>query len=240
RGRRRLVESAQQQQARAVPARDAVAKLHQDAPPIPFRRGVSHAVTQRPSMPIIRRHHFLPGGTLTHPPQNPPPPSHPPRPPKPNTRLAWGIGAGVVLLLIAVAAIGAVVQGGDETQAEPTVRVPSTWATLPSASSTKAPVATPSTSVPGITRTATVTPSPDFPTTLDPRCSAAPPELVEKIAAKLKNPNRRVAHAVLVTPVTGTPFIGASIVAADGLMVERSDVWVNTKSRGMTAATSGA
>ncbi|MFC5789648.1 hypothetical protein ACFPPE_07245 [Agromyces tardus] len=103
-----------------------------------------------------------------------------------------------------------------------------------------APVLIPATTTPKFTRTATVTPSPDFPAGLDSRCSQAPAELVAKISAKLTDPNHRVAHAVLLTSVTGTPYIGASIVAADGLMIEKSDVWVNTKSRGMTAATSGA
>lgn len=161
--------------------------------------------------------------------------------PKPNTRIAWAIGGGVVAVFVVLAIIGNLIKDDDKTAAT-TVNVPSTWATLPDPStSPKGSSATPApTTAPKLTRTATVTPSPDFPAGLDARCSAAPADLVAKISAKLKDPNHRIAHAVVVTSATGSPYIGASVVAADGLLIERSDVWVNTKSRGMTAATSGA
>lgn len=91
---------------------------------------------------------------------------------------------------------------------------------------------------PTVARTATATPSPDFPAGLDPRCSPAPADLVDRIAAKLNDGDHRVAHAVVVDGPDGT-YIGASVVASDGLMIERSDVWVDT-SRGLVAASSGA
>ncbi|MGW6121522.1 hypothetical protein ACWFRF_20945 [Nocardia sp. NPDC055165] len=146
----------------------------------------------------------------------------------------------MVILFAVLAIIGNVIK--DDTDAAATVNVPSTWATRPdpTTSGKPSPAAPAATTAPKFTRTATVTPSPDFPAGLDPRCSQAPADLVEKITAKLKDPGHRVAHAVLLTSATGAPYIGASIVAADGLMVEKSDVWVNTKSRGMTAATAGA
>ncbi len=165
----------------------------------------------------------------------------PPRQPK-KSNLALGIVLALVVLGIIAALVKAIgAEQKADAEASSTVHVPSTWATLPDPTGAKASTTAPTpTAAPSFTRTATVTPSPDFPAGLDARCSQAPADLVEKISAKLKNPNHRIVHAVLVTPPAGTPYIGASVVAADGLMVERSDVWVNTKSRGMTAATSGA
>lgn len=155
-----------------------------------------------------------------------PPRPQPAQPQKPS-RAIWYVVGSIVAIAVVVG-IGRAVGAEDAA---------------PAAATTTFRPATPpvvTTTAPKFTRTATVTPSPDFPAGLNERCSAAPADLVAKISAKLKDPNHRVAHAVLLTSATGTPYIGASIVAVDGLMVEKSDVWVNTKSRGMTAATAGA
>ncbi|MFC9966352.1 hypothetical protein ACFVH4_19155 [Nocardia ignorata] len=169
-----------------------------------------------------------------YPPHQVPPPQ---RPPNRSTRTAWIIGGAVVAVIIVLAIVGNLIK--DDEAAAPTAY--DGWPTLPASTATaKASTTTPTTTAPSFQRTATATPSPDFPAGLDARCSAAPQDLVDKIAAGLKDPNHRVAHAVLLTGPTGIPHIGASIVAADGLLIEKSDVWVNTKSRGMTAATGGA
>lgn len=159
----------------------------------------------------------------------PPPPPHPSAPPKKSNRMLWLILGGIALSCV----IGLVVQVIGERRESDSAAAATTTFQPP------APPVAPTTA-PKLTRTATATPSPDFPAGLDPRCSQAPADLVEKISAKLTDPNHRVAHAVLLTSATGTPYIGASLVASDGLMIEKSDVWVNTKSRGMTAATAGA
>lgn len=160
----------------------------------------------------------------------PPPPPNPGTPPKKSNRMLWLILGGIALSCV----IGLVVQVIGERRESDSAAAAVTTTFQPPAP----PVA--ATTAPKLTRTATATPSPDFPAGLDPRCSQAPADLVEEISAKLNDPNHRVAHAVLLTSATGTPYIGASLVASDGLMIEKSDVWVNTKSRGMTAATAGA
>lgn len=173
---------------------------------------------------------------MTYPPQHPGQP-YPPRPvpPRKSSTALW--------ILLAVAAVILLVCGGCGVSMLSAIgdtadTVTTTTRTTASAAAPAPPPA--ATTAPKSTRTATATPSPDFPTGLDGRCSQAPADLVAKITAKLGDPNHRVAHAVLLTSATGVPYIGASIVAADGLMIEKSDVWVNTKSRGMTAATAGA
>lgn len=177
---------------------------------------------------------------MTQPPNYPMPPQQ--RPPKPKTRTAWLIGGGVVAVFAVLVVVGTVTKDDSSEVAAATKTASAEWPTMPDPPKVSATAAaTPApTTAPKFTRTATVTPSPDFPTGLDPRCSQAPADLVAKITAKLKDPNHRVAHAVLLTSAMGTPYIGASIVAADGLMIEKSDVWANTKTRGMTAATAGA
>lgn len=179
---------------------------------------------------------------MTHPGQQPYPPRPvPPRPPKkPNTKIAWMIGGGVVAAFVVLAIIGNLIKDDEPAS---TVSVPSTWATLPDPTTTAAPSPSPAaastTTPPKLERTATATPSPDFPAGLSPRCSKAPADLVAAVSAGLKNKNHEIAHAVLVYGSDGYEYLGASIVDKSGLLIQRSDVWVRGLGR-VWAASGGA
>ncbi|MGW5316706.1 hypothetical protein [Nocardia thailandica] len=175
---------------------------------------------------------------MTQPPVPPRHPSQPypprPVPPRKNSTALWILLAVVAVVLLVCGGCGvSMLSAIGDTDAT----VTTTTRTTASAPAVVPPAAT---TAPKVQRTATAIPSPDFPAGLDARCSQAPADLVARISAKLADPTHRVAHAVVLTSATGVPYIGASIVAADGLMIEKSDVWVNTRSRGMTAATAGA
>ncbi|MFI6574035.1 hypothetical protein [Nocardia fluminea] len=55
--------------------------------------------------------------------------------------------------------------------------------------------------------------------------------------AGLKNRNHTIAHAVVLHGGDGFEYLGASIVDPDGLLIQRSDVWV--RGRGQVYAASG-
>ncbi|MEU4417945.1 hypothetical protein [Nocardia salmonicida] len=167
-----------------------------------------------------------------------PRPPVPPRqaPKSPNTRIVWLIGAGVVAVFIALAVVGNLMKS-DETPTAATSD-PS-WPTMPDATSAKLnPTAVaPPTTVPPLQRTATATPSPDFPAGLNPRCAKAPTDLVAAVNAGLKDRNHTLAHAVVLRGGDGFEYLGASIVDPAGLLIQRSDVWV--RGRGKVYAASG-
>ncbi|WP_446224992.1 hypothetical protein ACTWPB_07700 [Nocardia sp. IBHARD005] len=175
---------------------------------------------------------------MTQPPNYPMPPQQ--RPPKPKTRAAWLIGAGVVAVFAVLVVIGTVMKD-ETTDAETATTSAAEWPTMPdpTVAKTSAPAPVPTT-VPTVQRTATATLSADYPSGLNARCSQAPADDVTKIQAKFKDSTQRLAHAVILTGADGRKYLGASVVKADGVLVQKSDVWVHTISSGWTAATGGA
>ncbi|MFD4438971.1 hypothetical protein ACFWPK_04235 [Nocardia sp. NPDC058519] len=131
--------------------------------------------------------------------------------------------------------IGTVTKDNTSEAAPTTANVSPEWPTRPDPTSTNPPtaIAPPTTNAPAPQATTVAA----FPAGLNPRCSEAPADLVAAATAGLKDRTHTLANTVVLRGADGYEYLGASVIAPGGKLIQRSDVWV--RGRGKVYAASG-